>query len=114
MSALVLGLTAAISTTGNRVLVVQEESAEKSKYSKFWGDLEGEFYWGLLSYMRPIIVSSLTWNALARGYKLAFESPKNDKLSLFQLGERAYDHVILLPPKSKGTYIHALPSKAGI
>ncbi|KAI9884060.1 MAG: hypothetical protein M1823_004150 [Watsoniomyces obsoletus] len=75
---LVLGLATAISTTGNRVLVVLEESTEQTKYSKFWGDLE------------------------SRGYKLVFESPKNDKLSLFQLGERVYDHVILLPPKSKG------------
>jgi oligosaccharyltransferase complex subunit beta len=32
---------------------------------------------------------------------LSFESPKNDKLSLFRLGERAYDHVLLLPPTSK-------------
>ncbi len=53
----------------------------------------------------------MTWreaNALtlisppARGYKLSFESPKNDKLALFEHGERAYDHLILFPPKSKG------------
>lgn len=37
-----------------------------------------------------------------RGYKLTFESPKNEKLSLFQHGERAFDHILLLPPKSKG------------
>ncbi|KAJ4290550.1 oligosaccharyl transferase glycoprotein complex, beta subunit [Kalmusia sp. IMI 367209] len=30
------------------------------------------------------------------------KSPKADKLSLFRHGERAYDHVILLPAKSKG------------
>lgn len=30
-----------------------------------------------------------------------FESPRNDKLSLFHLGERAYDHILLLPPTSK-------------
>lgn len=33
---------------------------------------------------------------------MTFESPKNEKLSLFLHGERAYDHVILFPPKSKG------------
>jgi len=38
----------------------------------------------------------------ARGYKLTFESPKNDKLALFRHGERAFDHILLLPPKSKG------------
>ena len=36
------GLGHAISSTGNRLLVVIEEAAEKVKYSKFWGDLEGE------------------------------------------------------------------------
>ncbi len=39
---------------------------------------------------------------LGRGFDLSFESPKSDKLSLFQHGERAYDHLLILPPKSKG------------
>ncbi|KAI9879250.1 MAG: oligosaccharyl transferase glycoprotein complex, beta subunit [Pleopsidium flavum] len=73
-----LGLLQALSSSGNRLLVVIEEATEKERYSTFWGDLE------------------------ARGYKLSFESPKNEKLSLFQHGERAYDHLILFPPKSKG------------
>ncbi|KAI9894557.1 MAG: oligosaccharyl transferase glycoprotein complex, beta subunit [Vezdaea aestivalis] len=73
-----LGLVQAFSTSGSRVLVVQEEAADKNKFSKFWADLTG------------------------RGFQLAFESPKNEKLSLFEHGARAYDHVILLPPKSKG------------
>ncbi|KAL4925754.1 dolichyl-diphosphooligosaccharide-protein glycotransferase [Aspergillus undulatus] len=68
----------ALSSSGNRLLVVLEDAAEKGLYSTLWGDLE------------------------ARGYNLIFESPKNDQLSLFELGERAYDHVFLLPPKSKG------------
>lgn len=38
-----------------------------------------------------------------RGYSLTFESPKNEELSLFQHGERAHDHMLILPPKSKGT-----------
>jgi len=44
LSFLLLGLVAivqAISSSGNRVLVVLEELAEKSKYSKYLGDLEG-------------------------------------------------------------------------
>jgi oligosaccharyltransferase complex subunit beta len=32
---------------------------------------------------------------------LSFESPKKTGLSLFHLGQRAYDHLLLLPPKSK-------------
>ena len=37
-----------------------------------------------------------------RGFHTTVQSPKADKLSLFRHGERAYDHVILLPAKSKG------------
>ena len=37
-----------------------------------------------------------------RGFRTTVLSPKSDKLSLFKHGERAYDHVILLPAKSKG------------
>ncbi|KAL8893232.1 MAG: hypothetical protein Q9192_005471, partial [Flavoplaca navasiana] len=69
----------ALSSTGNRLLVVTDDSAiDKEKYSTFWRDLE------------------------SRGYRLSFESPKNDKLALFQHGERAVDHIILLPTRSKG------------
>ncbi|KAK5083206.1 oligosaccharyl transferase glycoprotein complex, beta subunit [Exophiala xenobiotica] len=66
------------SAVGDRVLVVLEDSAEKDLYSQFWKDLE------------------------ARDFKLSFESPKAEQLSLFKLGAPAYDHVLLLPPKSKG------------
>ena len=31
-----------LSSSGSRLLVVVEEAAEKSRYSKFWGDLEGK------------------------------------------------------------------------
>ncbi|KAL8767795.1 MAG: hypothetical protein Q9209_005789 [Squamulea sp. 1 TL-2023] len=69
----------ALSSTGNRLLVVTEDSAaDKEKYSILWSDLE------------------------SRGYRLAFEAPKNDKLALFQHGERAFDHILLLPTRSKG------------
>ncbi|KAL8674166.1 MAG: hypothetical protein Q9168_001417 [Polycauliona sp. 1 TL-2023] len=68
----------ALSSSGNRLLVVTEDSAaDKEKYSTFWSDLE------------------------SRGYRLAFEAPKNDKLALFKHGERAFDHIILLPTKVK-------------
>ena len=33
-----------LSNSGSRLLVVVEEAAEKSKYSKFWGDLEGKAF----------------------------------------------------------------------
>ncbi|KAL8722551.1 MAG: hypothetical protein Q9181_007465 [Wetmoreana brouardii] len=78
LSLALLGLVQALSSSGNRLLVVTEDSAGKEKYSTFWGDLE------------------------SRGYRLSFESPKNDRLSLFQHGERAFDHIIFLPTRSKG------------
>ncbi|PGH16767.1 hypothetical protein AJ80_05082 [Polytolypa hystricis UAMH7299] len=73
-----LGAVSAVSSAGNRLLVVLEEAAEKDLFSTLWSDLEG------------------------RGYSISFESPKNDKLSLFKLGARVYDHILILPPKSKG------------
>jgi hypothetical protein len=45
LSFLLLGLFAAVnalSSSGNRLLVVLEELEEKGKYSKFLGDLEGK------------------------------------------------------------------------
>ncbi|OQD74394.1 hypothetical protein PENDEC_c011G05576 [Penicillium decumbens] len=68
----------ALSSSGSRLLVVLDDSTEKSSFSTLWSDLEG------------------------RGYDVSFESPKSDKLSLFEHGERAYDHLLILPPKSKG------------
>ena len=47
LSFLFLGLLSvvqALSSSGNRLLVVLEELAEKSKYSKYLGDLEGELH----------------------------------------------------------------------
>lgn len=40
------GIVAAVSSSGSRLLVVLEDAAEKSKYSRFWKDLEGkaDFY----------------------------------------------------------------------
>jgi hypothetical protein len=37
-----LGVVSALSASGNRLLVVLEELAEKEKYGKFFGDLKGE------------------------------------------------------------------------
>lgn len=39
-----LGLANALSTAGNRLLVLLEELAEKEKYGEFMGDLKGELY----------------------------------------------------------------------
>lgn len=44
LSFLLLGLLSAVSALssgGNKLLVVLEELSEKSKYSKYFGDLEG-------------------------------------------------------------------------
>lgn len=37
----------------------------------------------------------------ARGFDVSVESPRTESVSLFRHGERTYDHLILLPPKSK-------------
>ncbi|KAH7115837.1 Dolichyl-diphosphooligosaccharide--protein glycosyltransferase subunit WBP1 [Dendryphion nanum] len=68
----------AVSFTGGRLLVVLEEAAEREKYGVFFGDLE------------------------SRGFHITTQSPKGSSVSLFQHGERAYDHVLLLPTKAKG------------
>jgi oligosaccharyltransferase complex subunit beta len=47
-------------------------------------------------------IQRLTCPCVARGFQPTVESPKSESLSLFKHGERAYDHVILLPGKSKG------------
>ena len=85
----------AVSSSGNSLLVVLEDATQKELYSTFWGDLEGMSCFG----------KEWEWYSdglEARGYSLSFESPKNEKLSLFQHGEKAYDHLLILPPKSKG------------
>ncbi|KAK3363446.1 Dolichyl-diphosphooligosaccharide--protein glycosyltransferase subunit WBP1 [Lasiosphaeria hispida] len=83
---LFVAAVSAISTTGDRLLVVLDDVAEKAGYSKFFGDLE------------------------SRGFKLTFETPKSETLSLFRLGERAYDHVIVFPSKAKGLGPNLTPS----
>ncbi|KAJ3483964.1 hypothetical protein NLG97_g7173 [Lecanicillium saksenae] len=70
--------TSALSTTGSRLLVVLDDVADKAAYGQFFGDLA------------------------ARGFDISYETPKSDKLNLFKLGERQYDHLIFLPTKIKG------------
>lgn len=55
-----------------------DDVADKAPYSKFLGDLEG------------------------RGFKITYETPKSESLTLFKLGERTYDHLLFLPTKTKG------------
>ncbi|XWW93398.1 hypothetical protein V2A60_001331 [Cordyceps javanica] len=69
--------TSALSTTGSRLLVVLDDVADKAAYGQFFGDLA------------------------ARGFDINYETPRSDKLSLFNLGERRYDHLIFLPTKVK-------------
>ncbi|KAB5562920.1 oligosaccharyl transferase-like protein [Coniochaeta sp. 2T2.1] len=71
-------LVSAISSTGDRLLAVLDDVADKAGYSKFLGDLE------------------------SRGFKITYETPKSESLSLFRLGERKYDHVVFFPTKAKG------------
>ena len=39
---------------------------------------------------------------LERGFDIAYETPKSESVNLFHLGEKTYDHVLLLPTKIKG------------
>ncbi|KAG5988926.1 hypothetical protein E4U54_004494 [Claviceps lovelessii] len=80
LSAAVLLLAAvvsAVSTTGNRLLVVLDNVADKDNYKQFFGDLT------------------------ERGYQISYETPRSDHVKLFHLGERTYDHLVILPAKVK-------------
>ncbi|KAH0600075.1 hypothetical protein MHUMG1_01071 [Metarhizium humberi] len=67
----------AVSTAGNRLLVVLDDVAEKENYKQFFGDLT------------------------ERGYHITYETPKSEHVKLFHLGERTYDHLVFLPAKVK-------------
>jgi hypothetical protein len=47
---------------------------------------------------------------VGRGFKISYESPKSENLELFHLGEKAYDHVLILPIKLKGNTQSQIPS----
>ena len=38
----------------------------------------------------------------ARGFAITYETPRSEKLQLFHLGERTFDHVLFMPTKVKG------------
>ena len=101
---LLASLVSAISSTGDRLLAVFDDVADKTSYSKFLGDLESQS----ISIAPRDPLSRLELQAhqfiTGRGFKITFETPKSESVSLFHLGERTYDHVILFPSKSKGTY----------
>lgn len=68
----------AFSATGSKLLAVFDDAADKDSYSNFFSDLAG------------------------RGFDITYETAKSTSVSLFHLGERAYDHVIFFPIKAKG------------
>jgi oligosaccharyltransferase complex subunit beta len=94
-----LHVVLAKSAVGDRLLVVLEDESQKGLYSKFWADLEGmfgrHFVAAVGSHANNICV-------LARDFKLTFQSPRDESLSLFRHRQLAYDHLLLTPPKSKG------------
>ncbi|KKA27584.1 hypothetical protein TD95_001435 [Thielaviopsis punctulata] len=65
----------AASATGSRTLVLVDEDGQKAEFSTFLGDLK------------------------SRGFDLTFSTAKAPSLKLFDLGERNYDHIVLLPSK---------------
>ena len=44
-----------------------------------------------------------------RGYSIVFETAKAEKLSLIKHGVREYDHLFILPAKSKGQSLERTP-----
>jgi hypothetical protein len=44
----------------------------------------------------------------ARGFSISYETPKSEKLELFHLGERVYDHILFLPTTVKGTLLDSI------
>jgi hypothetical protein len=49
-----------------------------------------------------VVICTNDFSMIGRGFETTIESPKSEKIALFELGERAYDHLLLLPVKSKG------------
>ncbi|KAG8422136.1 oligosaccharyl transferase glycoprotein complex, beta subunit, partial [Metarhizium acridum] len=67
----------AVSTAGNRLLVVLDDVAEKENYKQFFGDLT------------------------ERGYQITYETPRSEHVKLFHLGERTYDHLVFFACKGQ-------------
>lgn len=65
------------SLTGNKIAVILDAGTAQSDYSQFFSALK------------------------QRGFDLKYTTPKDD-FHFFELEERAYDHAILFPQKSKG------------
>ncbi|ORY84936.1 dolichyl-di-phosphooligosaccharide-protein glycotransferase subunit [Protomyces lactucae-debilis] len=72
-----LAAVSAKSAVGNRLAVILDAGTPKDDYSAFFGSLQ------------------------QRGFDIHYAEPKSD-FSFFHLEERAYDHAILFPQKSKG------------
>lgn len=96
----------ALSSAGNRLLAILDDVADKDLFSTFWKDLEGEIKlhegWGWTNWSYFSNSTSSPGDTIGRGYSISFQSPKDQSLSLFKHGERAYDHIALFPLKSKG------------
>jgi oligosaccharyltransferase complex subunit beta len=41
-----------------------------------------------------------------RGFQITSDTPKSESLTIFHLGEKAYDHVIFFPNKAKGWWLY--------
>lgn len=101
LSLLLLGIASvvqAVSHSGNRLLVLLDDLADKSKYSKYFQDIEG---------IGNLLLQFWNWCAnsyviIDRFFEVTYETAKSEKVTLFELGEKTYDHLLLLPTKSKG------------
>ncbi|KAI1005736.1 hypothetical protein K3495_g2482 [Podosphaera aphanis] len=73
-----LSICHALSSSGNRLLVLIDEPVDTSEYSSYITDLKDQ------------------------GYHISSKSPKDENISLFELEDRVYDHLLILPCKTKG------------
>lgn len=104
LSVLVAAVSAvqAVSVSGPRLLAVLDDLADKDTYSTFFGDLEGPSRTPCTFQCVLFSCSRLLTPYLGRGFAVSCETAKSSTVSLFHLGERAYDHVIFFPTKAKG------------
>ncbi|RDA93325.1 hypothetical protein CP533_2016 [Ophiocordyceps camponoti-saundersi (nom. inval.)] len=81
--AIFVAAVTALSTAGNRLLVVMDQISDRDAYTMFFGDLE------------------------SRGFEITYETPRTEGLRLSHLGERTYDHIMFLPAKVKGRWLRS-------
>ena len=85
---------AALSSSGSKLLVVLEDAAQKSKYSKFWKQLEGEFRHSVVSTQMQSLIS---YGAMYTDHVISY----NRQRLLSELPVAQNRRALPLPPRRK-------------